>query len=152
MRLKMKLVLVVFLVAWLSPSVAAEPFSVNPEQLIWTADPAAPGLEKSVLVGDPAEAGPFVKRVRLAAGAIFKPHTHPEDRVYTVLSGTLYIGWGDKFDDSQLRAYPAGSILVVPGGASHFHAAVSGEWVAQINSMGPTWMRYVDSADDPQKK
>ena len=150
----MKLVLIFFLVALvgLNPGVAAEPLAINPEQIIWTADPAVPGLQKSVLVGDAAQAGPFVKRVRLAAGALFKPHTHPEDRIYTVLSGILYIGYGDTFDDSQLRAYPAGSILVVPGGASHFHAAVSGEWIAQINSMGPTSMRYVDSAGVPPKK
>lgn len=150
----MKRVLVVFLApfVWLNPSFGAEPFSIKPEQIIWTADPAVPGLEKSVLVGGPTQAGPFVKRVRLAAGALFKPHTHPEDRVYTVLSGTFYIGHGDKFDDSKLQAYPAGSVLVVPGGVSHFHAARSGEWIAQINSVGPTAMRYVDHADDPQRK
>jgi quercetin dioxygenase-like cupin family protein len=87
---------------------------------------------------------------RLSAGAVVKPHSHPENRVYTVISGIFYIGFGDTFDFKQLRAYPAGALVFVPGGASHFHAATSGEWVVQINSVGPTAFKYVRDTDDPR--
>ena len=49
------------------------------------------------------------------------PHIHPEDRVYTVISGVFYIGLGDKFDTDKLEAYPPGSVIVLPGNTSHFH-------------------------------
>jgi len=32
------------------------------------------------------------------------PHKHPEDRVYTVISGIFYIGLGDQFDASKLES------------------------------------------------
>ncbi len=34
------------------------------------------------------------------------PHHHPEDRVYTVISGVFYVGLGSRFDEEQLQAYP----------------------------------------------
>jgi hypothetical protein len=43
------------------------------------------------------------------------PHTHPEDRIYTVISGVFYIGLGDRFDGDQVNAYPPGAVIVLPG-------------------------------------
>jgi hypothetical protein len=31
------------------------------------------------------------------------PHKHPEDRVYTVISGVFYIGLGHEFDASKWK-------------------------------------------------
>jgi hypothetical protein len=42
------------------------------------------------------------------------PHNHPEDRVYTVISGIsgiFYIGVGDQFDAEKLHAYPPGAVI-----------------------------------------
>jgi hypothetical protein len=35
---------------------------------------------------------------KLPAGIKLMPHKHPEDRVYTVMSGVFYIGLGERFD------------------------------------------------------
>jgi len=35
-------------------------------------------------------------------GVKLMPHRHPEDRVYTVMSGVFYIGLGDQFDADKL--------------------------------------------------
>jgi hypothetical protein len=43
------------------------------------------------------------------------PHRHPEDRVYTVVSGVFYIGLGSVFDEERLQAYPPGAVVVPPG-------------------------------------
>jgi hypothetical protein len=43
------------------------------------------------------------------------PHKHPEDRIYTVMSGVFYIGLGEMFDGDKVKAYPPGSIIVLPG-------------------------------------
>jgi arginine/lysine/ornithine decarboxylase len=64
------------------------------------------------------------------------PHRHPEDRVYTVLSGVFYVGLGDRFDAEQVNAYPPGTLLVLPGDTWHFHWAKSGEYVTQVTAIG----------------
>ena len=48
-------------------------------------------------------------------GEKLMPHKHPEDRVYTVISGVFYLGLGDEFDGSKLEAYPSGAVIVLPG-------------------------------------
>ena len=48
--------------------------------------------------------GPYTIRVKVPAGVKLMPHRHPEDRVYTVLSGVFYIGLGDQFDDDKVNA------------------------------------------------
>ena len=47
-------------------------------------------------------------------GVRLMPHKHPEDRIYTVMSGVFYIGLGDRFDGNKVEAYPPGSVIVLP--------------------------------------
>jgi quercetin dioxygenase-like cupin family protein len=123
-----------------------------PDQIKWQPSPSIPpGGQGAVLYGDPRKAAPFVTRVKLPADYKIQPHTHPEERVYTVISGTFYMGWGNKFDPTKLKAFPAGSMFVVPADASHFHWMRSGEAVVQVSGVGPSGIEYVDHADDPRK-
>lgn len=78
-------------------------------------------------------------------------HRHPEDRIYTVISGIFYIGFGDKFDGDALTAYSPGSLLVLPGGTWHFHWAKSSEYIVQVNAIGPLGLEYANIADDPRR-
>lgn len=89
-------------------------------------------------------------RVKVPFDVKLMPHTHPEDRVYTVISGVFYIGLGNEFDGNKLEAYPPGSVIILPGGTPHFHWAKSGEYVSQITAIGPLGMEYVDPKDDPR--
>ena len=109
------------------------------------------GAELAVVVGDPQTAGPYVVRVKVAQGVRLMPHVHPEDRVYTVISGVFYIGYGTRFDASKLVAYGPGSVVVLPGGTPHFHWARSGTYVTQVSGAGPLGLRYLDPNDDPRK-
>jgi quercetin dioxygenase-like cupin family protein len=111
-----------------------------------------PPARLAVVVGRPAEPGPYVVRVKLPAGVRLMPHRHREDRVYTVISGVFYIGLGEEFDDGKLRAYPPGAVIVLPGGTAHFHWAKSGEYVTQVTAAGPISLEYVNPADDPRNK
>jgi len=92
---------------------------------------AVPGVPTSVrlavVVGQPSEPGPYVIRVKVPSGVKLMPHKHPEDRIYTVMSGVFYIGLGDRFDGDKVQAYPPGSVIVLPGDTWHFHWAKSGE-------------------------
>jgi hypothetical protein len=69
-----------------------------------------PSARLAVLVGKPNEPGPYVIRVKAAAGTRLMPHRRPEDRVYTVISGVFYIGLGQTFDGDKMKAYPPGAV------------------------------------------
>ena len=70
--------------------------SVLPEDIDWTPFPAfPPSVRLAVVVGQPSECGPYTIRVKVPSGVKLMPHRHPEDRVYTVMSGVFYIGLGD---------------------------------------------------------
>jgi hypothetical protein len=78
------------------------------------------------------------------------PHRHPEDRVYTFISGIFYAGRGDQFNPDKLQAYPPGSVTVLPGNTSHFHWAKSGEYVTQATAIGQLGLEYLGAKDDPR--
>jgi quercetin dioxygenase-like cupin family protein len=102
------------------------------------------------MVGEPSRPGAYVIRVKAPGGVKLMPHRHPEDRIYTVISGVFYIGIGEAFDPAKLMAYPPGSVIVLPGDTPHFHWAKSGEYVTQVTADGPLGLDYLDPADDPR--
>ena len=125
--------------------------SVLPEDIDWKPFPAfPPSVRLAVVVGQPSEAGPYTIRVRVPRGVKLMPHRHPEDRVYTVISGVFYIGLGDQFDADKLEAYAPGSVIVLPGNTWHFHWAQSSEYVTQVTAIGPLGLEYNSPKDDPR--
>jgi hypothetical protein len=90
--------------------------ATSPEDIDWKRFPAFPRSTRlAVLVGDPTKPGPYVIRVKVPAGIELMPHRHPEDRIYTIISGVFYIGLGEKLDGDTVTAYPPGSVIVLPG-------------------------------------
>jgi hypothetical protein len=125
--------------------------AILPEEIDWKPFPAfPPSVRLAIVVGEPSQPGPYTIRVRVPAGVKLMPHRHPEDRVYTVISGIFYIGLGEHFDADTLKAYPPGSVVVLPGDAYHFHWAKSGEYVTQVTAIGPLGLEYLDAQDDPR--
>jgi quercetin dioxygenase-like cupin family protein len=127
--------------------------SILPEDVAWKASRRShlPSGWLSSWVS-PRSPGPYTIRVKTPHGAKLMPHKHPEDRVYTVISGLFYIGLGDEFDASKLQAYPPGAVIILPGNTPHFHWAKSGEYVTQVTAMGPLGLEYFDAKDDPRTK
>jgi hypothetical protein len=112
--------------------------AILPEDIQWTELPSLPKAARLADVVDhPSEHPPYVIRVKVSAGTRVMPHVHPENRIYTVMSGIFYIGLGDEFKEEDLKAYPPGSVIVLPGNTSHFHWAKSGDYVSQIFAVGP---------------
>jgi len=126
--------------------------SILPEDVQWEPFAAFPSAARlAVLVGHPSAPGPYVIRVKVPLDTKLMPHSHPEDRVYTVISGVFYIGVGSEFDPDAVKAYPPGSVIVLPGSTRHFHWAKSGEYVTQVTAIGPLGLDYVHAEDDPRK-
>ncbi len=133
--------------------VAPAHIGMLPAEIKWgPASPALPpGAQMAVLAGDPGKEGPFVLRVKLPAGYRVPPHWHPVDEHVTIISGTLQLGMGDKFDAGSMRALTAGSFAIAEKEMRHYVLA-KGPTVIQVSAMGPFVITYVNAADDPRNK
>jgi hypothetical protein len=58
----------------------------------------------------------------------------------------------DQFNGDKVKAYPPGSVIVLPGDTPHFHWAKSGEYVTQVSAIGPSGLEYLDAGDDPRQQ
>ena len=108
------------------------------------------GIQTVVLKGDPNEAGVYTIMLRVPAHTQIAAHSHRDDRVATVVSGTWHLGYGDKFDESKLKALPPGSFYTEPPGQNHFAETADDPVVVQITGFGPSSTEYVDKAQDPR--
>ena len=76
-------------------------------------------------------------RLRWFPGNMSRPHFHPNDRFFVVLSGTWWIGTGTTFDPNATVPAPAGSYVIHYGDKVHFDGAKDEEVVIQVWGMGP---------------
>jgi len=125
---------------------------VTPADVKWSdAPPSVPaGAQIAVLEGDPGKKGPFTVRFQAPDGYKVPPHTHPTAEKITVISGTMLLGQGAKFDETAMREMSTGSYSVMPAGMQHF-VLMRGNTVIQISGDGPFAINYVNPADDPRK-
>ncbi|MCB1956104.1 MAG: cupin domain-containing protein [Rhodocyclaceae bacterium] len=115
-----------------------KPAPVLPEALHWFAVPNNDRLQGAWVLGAEKEAGTYVLRVRLASGGRIPAHTHPDTRYSTVLSGTLYVGFGELANETDVVAVPEGGVYVAPAGVPHYLWARDGDVVYQEGGVGPT--------------
>jgi quercetin dioxygenase-like cupin family protein len=157
-----KIVSILFLVAGLAlgslvfaldekPAVKSEHVMFTGADLKWgAAPPSLPaGAKVAVLEGDPTKEGPFTIRLEMPAGYKIPAHTHPTAEHVTVISGTLNLGMGPKFDETTIKEMPAGAYAVMPSGMQHFAGSKTG-CVVQVHGTGPFAVTYVNPADDPR--
>jgi quercetin dioxygenase-like cupin family protein len=111
---------------------------VLPGDIKYAPLPFAQGVEAAWLAGGPAAEGAYTVRVRILPDAKIPPHTHPDTRQVTVLSGELFAGFGTTFDANAVKGYAAGSFFTVPAGVAHFVWAKNGEAVYQESGNGPS--------------
>jgi quercetin dioxygenase-like cupin family protein len=76
--------------------------------------------------------------VKVPGGFKMPPHTHPNIEHVTVLSGAFHFGMGDQLDESQVKAMPAGSFIVIPTNSPHY-------FVTKDETV-------VNPADDPRQR
>jgi len=109
------------------------------------------GIQTVVLKGNPDQAGVYTIMLRVPAHTRIAAHSHRDDRVATVISGTWHIGYGDKFDEAKLKALPPGSFYTEPPSRNHFAETRDEPVVVQITRFGPSSTEYVDASQDPRK-
>jgi len=134
-----------------SAQLYAQDIALTPDQLKFNRNPAT-GSQLALLMGDPRQAGgTFIMRVRYPAGLKAMPHSHPNDTLVTVMSGTLRYAEGTTFDETKLKEYPAGSFLVMRANVPHYEMATS-PMEFQAYGTGPQAFIFVDPKHDPNNK
>jgi quercetin dioxygenase-like cupin family protein len=115
------------------------------EEIRLQSDASRPGgMEMATLAGNMGKPGLYAARIRIPAGLRVLPHTHPEDRLVVVLSGTLLVGYGGHFDASLMKALPPGGFFTEPAGQPHFAWARDDDVIVQVSGIGPSGTVYVD--------
>lgn len=108
------------------------------------------GVHTKILAGDPATAGFYSILLFVPAHTTIQAHSHRDDRMATVVSGTWNFGYGTHFDEKALKTLPVGSVYSEPGGVNHFARTAEDSVVVQISGFGPTNTRYFNPTDDPE--
>jgi hypothetical protein len=123
----------------------------SPTKVKWGAVPPnlPRGGQLAVISGDASKAGTvYTLRLKMPDGYKFSPHWHPQDVYVTVISGTLGIGMGDKFDRTKGELVKTGGFIREPS-KMHHYAWTQGPTVIQVYGEGPFVMNYVNPSDDP---
>lgn len=114
------------------------PTPLLPDVFAWFSPPNNPAVRAAWVIGSESARGAYLLRVTIAQGGKIPAHTHPDERNSTVLSGTLYIGFGDVADESNVVAVPAGAVYVAPANVPHYLWAKDGDVTYQESGLGPT--------------
>jgi quercetin dioxygenase-like cupin family protein len=108
------------------------------------------GVHTRILAGDPATAAFYSILLFVPPHTTIQAHSHRDDRMATVVSGTWHFGYGTRFDEEGLKTLPAGSVYSEPGGLNHFARTADDSVIVQISGFGPTDTHYFNPADDPE--
>jgi mannose-6-phosphate isomerase-like protein (cupin superfamily) len=132
----------------------------TPDQIKWGPAPnmLPAGAQLAVLEGDPMKSGPFTMRLKMPNGYRIPPHSHMHPEHVTVISGSIRVGMGDKFDENAMTSFGAGSFAVIDPGTHHYAMAKNDmmfkgkDTVIQLHGEGPWGIQYVNPGDDPRNK
>ncbi len=120
------------------------PEPIEAEKLNWISPPPIRGLEFTWVTGSEQKQGLYAIRVKLNPGTKIPPHTHPDQRLSTILSGTLYVGFGEIFDESKLIAVEQGNSYIAPANTPHFIWAKEEYVEYQETGIGPTGTQIIE--------
>ena len=136
--------------AWAADS--AGQVYLNPGEIKWGAAP--PNLPKgakiAVLVGDPGKDESFVARLMMPANYRIPAHWHSQDEDLTIISGTFYLGEGDKLESKHAHVMKAGAFHHLPA-KTHHYAFTKTPTVVQLTGKGPFDINYINPSDDPSQ-
>ena len=143
-----------------APAGSSHVKAYTPEDVKWSAAPNAlpAGAQIAILEGDPMKPGPFTMRLKMPNGYKIPPHSHAKNEHVTVLSGSIHVGMGDKFDEQAMKTFGGGSFAVIEAGQHHYAMAKNDmmfkgkDTVIQLHGEGPWEIHYVNASDDPRNK
>jgi quercetin dioxygenase-like cupin family protein len=102
----------------------------------WAPMSGVPLIQEAVLYGNPKGSGQYVERLKAMHDVSIPPHTHPNDEMVTVLSGSAQFGVGIKIDWSKTKTLGPGSFVGIPAGVPHYARFKEGT-VVQVSGQAP---------------
>lgn len=131
------------------PAFAGDLTVTPPAEVKWTDVPSLPkGVQGCLQHGDP-KTGPTISLVKIPAGTVIPPHTHPGDECVTIVSGKGWIGQGETVDEATGKAVEAGAYFTIPSGTPHWFKAET-EVVMVRYTTGAAEITYCNPAEDPR--
>jgi len=148
-----KTLLVAAIACLAGPALGADSMIMNKEDIQWgDAPPSLPkGAKIAVLYGDPGKPGQFTIRLQMPAGYRIAPHWHSQDENLTLISGTMYLGLGEKADRKKAHALKGGAYHYLPAKTTHYAYTGKAPATVQVSGEGPFDINWVNPADDPAK-
>ena len=122
-----------------------------PKDIKWTENTRA-GSRSVVLQGDPSKQGPYAMLLTWLPGNMSRPHFHPNDRFFMVLSGTWWVGNGGQFDPEATVAMPAGTHVIHWAKGVHFDGAKTEPATILVWGEGPATSTPFVAAEGMEKK
>jgi quercetin dioxygenase-like cupin family protein len=117
-----------------------------PDQIKWRDPTGTAPVNQAILHGDPTKTGLYIVMNRFKPGAFSRPHFHPKDRFITVISGTWWVGTGNKWDKEATVPVKAGGVVTHFAKEVHYDGAKDEEVVLVIVGEGPGTLTRVDEA------
>jgi hypothetical protein len=120
-----------------------------PPELSWAKPEGFPekSVEAAPLWGKTSDPGVYYVLIRWHPGYMSAPHWYETDRYSFVVSGTWWVGSGDKFDPESTVPAPAGSLVRRIARTPHYDgvkAGVAEPAVIAICGMGPIAFHNTD--------
>lgn len=109
------------------------------------------GVRTTILFGDPSRPGMYAILLYVPPNTTIPAHSHRDNRIGTVVSGTWRIGYGNEFNEAALQELPPGSVYSEPGAHTHFARTRSEPVIVNIVGYGPTNTIYVNARGEPRK-
>ena len=123
---------------------APNPADWHPDSIAWQ-QTNPDGTRFALLEGVRDQPGTaFTYAFFIPAGVWDGPHRHAATAGVFVARGTLHLGYGTELDRKTARAYPAGSVLLVPAGAVHFDGSPT-DTIIIGTAIGPWSIDYIDA-------
>lgn len=95
--------------------------------------------------------GPYSYQIVFPPKFKLEAHGHPDERRYSILSGTWYVGWGKEYDESKLIALPAGICFTEPPNTPHFFTTKDEGAVIEVSGTGPSGEVTVEQTTAPRE-
>ena len=105
------------------------------DKLNFTGDPTKPQI--AAVFGDSTKPGLYGIVIKWPPHTNSRPHSHPNDRYITVLSGTWWINTGAKYTPETMVAMKPGSFIIHHAGEIHYDGAKDDPALIYIVGMGP---------------
>lgn len=105
------------------------------DQLKFTGDPTKAQI--ATVFGDSTKPGLYGIVIKWPPHTFSRPHSHPNDRYVTVLSGTWWINTGAKFNSDTMMPMKPGAFVIHHAGEIHYDGTKDEPAMIYIVGMGP---------------